>query len=80
MNFFDWQEPALIRAFLIGNLSLRIAFCLSQLTKNGLRIRQRYFQNIDGYACLLDSNPSYENTPEQCGAHFPSSPFLQIQY
>jgi hypothetical protein len=28
---FDWQETALIHAFLIGNLGVRIVFCLSQL-------------------------------------------------
>lgn len=79
-SFFDWQETALIHAFLIGNLGVRIVFCLSQLHEERPQDLARVFPEYRRIGLDSGLYSSYQNTPEQCGAHFPSSLFLQIEH
>jgi len=79
-SFFDWQETALIHAFLIGNLGVRIVLCLSQLHEERPQDLAKVFPEYRRICLSSGLYPSHENTPERCGAHFPSSLFLQIQH
>lgn len=78
-SFFDWQETVLIHAFLIGNLGVRIVFCLSQLHEERPQDLATVFPEYRRICLSSGLYPSYANTPEQSGAHIPSSLFLQIQ-
>jgi hypothetical protein len=78
-SLFDWQETALIHAFLIGNSGVHILFCLSQLHDGRPEVLRQVFPEYrpahlyDGLIALNDK------TIEDEAAHFPASLFLQIR-
>jgi hypothetical protein len=77
-SFWQWQETALLHAFLIGNRSVRVLFSLGQLHYERPDALARTFpeyraqRGADG---LLDS--SYDPLDE-IPEHFPASIFLEV--
>lgn len=78
-SLWDWQETALLHAFLIGNSGVQILFCLSQLHHERPEVLRQVFPEYrpahlsDGLTALN------EKTFEDDAAHFPTSLFLQIR-
>jgi predicted O-methyltransferase YrrM len=78
-SIFDWQETALIHAFLIGNSKFRIVFCLSHLHEERPGHLMHVFPNYRPLGLSDGLYPSPYQTPSDSGQHFPSSLFLQVQ-
>jgi hypothetical protein len=78
-SLWDWQETALLHAFLIGNSGVQILFCLSQLHHERPEVLRQVFPEYrparlsDGLTALN------EKTFEDDAAHLPTSLFLQVR-
>jgi hypothetical protein len=78
-TFFQWQETALLHAFLIGNRNVEILFCLSQLHYDCPGVVGDLFpeyrpQPADRGLRIADS-PIFDDG----GDHFPSSIYLRVR-
>jgi hypothetical protein len=75
-TFYHGQETSLVRAYLIGNPSVRILFCLSQL----------HYERPEALAALFpeyDPEPSTDGVApgpafSQTALHFPSALYLEV--
>ena len=78
-SLFQWQETALLHAFLIGNCNVEILFCLSQLHYDRPEAMAEVFPEYRGRPA--ENGLRGEESPlfDEKGDHFPSSIYLRIR-
>lgn len=78
-TFFQWQETALLHAFLIGNRNVEILFSLSQLHYDRAEVVKEIFPEYRHQPAenglRVAGSPIFDET----GDHFPSSIYLRIR-
>jgi hypothetical protein len=80
-TLFDWQETALLHAFLIGNHSVQVLFCMSYLHyKKPEALREVFpeYRPLLLPSGLIPSRTKSKLRREDVVGHFPASIFLRV--
>lgn len=77
-TFFQWQETALLHAFLIGNSNVEILFCLSQLHYDRPEVVEEVFSEYRAQPTKDGLRRAGEPLFDEADDHFPSSIYLRM--
>ncbi|HVA81051.1 MAG TPA: class I SAM-dependent methyltransferase [Candidatus Binataceae bacterium] len=78
-TFFQWQETALLHAFLIGNRAVEIMFCLSQLHYDRPGVLGELFPEYRAQPADNGLRNAASALFDDAGDHFPSSIYLRVR-
>ncbi|MGC1337107.1 MAG: class I SAM-dependent methyltransferase [Candidatus Binataceae bacterium] len=78
-SFFQWQETALLHAFLIGNRNVEILFCLSQLHYDRPKALEEVFPEYRGRPAENGLRGADSPLFDEADDHFPTSIYLRIR-
>jgi hypothetical protein len=76
---FQWQETALLHAFLIGNRNVEILFCLSQLHYARSGVLREVFPEYRAQPAEKGLRSAGSALCDHAGDHFPSSVYLRVR-